>query len=484
MIKKIFVIVFLILMFIPSVQMITGIIPLTDLNENRNKSKFPTYAFNELKTGEYTKNLEAYINDNFGFREMLVKTNSFIDINLLHSSSNDKVILGKDNYLFYSHTLNDYHRKKTMTDESIDNFSKQMLSLQNMLERKGIYFLFLVGPNKNSIYPEFMPFKSQNSQGSSNYDKLMKQLSLDNVNHLDLIPLLLKEKEKHNLYFKRDTHWNETAGFIVTKGILKKLENEFRTKYTPKITSFKDEWGGGWDLNVMLGVNKPHLYKTEYETPVVDYGIIEKKLPPTLWYHDSFSSAIKPHLMNYLTDLTYLYYVENRLNETLLNNLQGKKIVIYEVVERELPLIMNWDYNVGEFEYEEPKNANETAILDLGIPTSSYDVKINKIDEVFSIHSIGSDPRLYWKLPNEQFVESVTIKFEKSPITSTGQIFWTTSSDQEHNEMKSKLFEIDSSKKEYTIKTNNANLIDSIRIDLGMDTNLEYLIQSISYSYH
>ncbi|MEV5027355.1 alginate O-acetyltransferase AlgX-related protein [Paenibacillus sp. LPE1-1-1.1] len=483
MLKKGFVIAFLLLMVFPSVQMFTGVIPLTDLNENRNKTGFPSFSFQKIFTGQYTKDLEAYINDSFGFRDVLVRMNSFIDIAVLHSSSNEKVVIGKNDYLFYSPTLTDYHRMTTASDEKIENFSNQLITLQKMLEKKGVYFLFVIGPNKNSIYPEYMPYKSQNPQGINNYDKLMKRLTNDGVNHLDLVPVLEKQKEKFDLYYKRDTHWNETAGFITTQEILKKVGPEFGMTFNPKIMSFNETMGGGWDLNIMLGINNPSSYKTKYKVPVIDYGETEKKLPATLWYHDSFGTVIKPHLTNYLEDLNYLYYVENRLNETLVNNLKGKKIVIYEVVERELPIIMDWDYKIDEFDYEENNAEFKAAILNLENLTSSFDVKTAGGDNGFMISTEGIDPRLYWKLPNEQRVNYISIKFKEAPKTSIGQIFWTTATDQVHDELKSQLFEMNPNNKEYIVKIDYPSAIDSIRIDLGMEVGLEYSVESISFLY-
>src|SRR3712207_9553118 len=66
--------------------------------ENRVLQNKPTYSFEKLKSGKFTKEYEKYITDQFAFRNFWVGIKSSSD-KLLGKKDNNGVYLGTNGYL-------------------------------------------------------------------------------------------------------------------------------------------------------------------------------------------------------------------------------------------------------------------------------------------------------------------------------------------------------------------------------------------------
>lgn len=481
MFKRVFVVLFVVIISIPAFQMFTGFFPENKLTENRNKNDCPTLEWQGIKTGDFMRQTDACLNDNFGFRDWLISKNNDIDVKILNHISNPDVIRGKEDYLFYQQELDDYNRLATVTDNELDNFIAGLNNIQRGLEKEGIYFLFIVGLNKSTIYPEFMLSNSKNQNDPSNYERLVGKLEQKGINYLDLSTVLRANKQQYDLYYKRDTHWNETAGFLATREILKKIAPVVGIQYAPQIQSFEESYGGAWDLNIMLGISKPIMYKTEYKLPIIDYGPITKKLPPMLWYHDSFGTAIEAHLSHYISSLTYLHYGEHPVANTLKTSMKDQKIVIYQVVERALPIIVKQNLEIFEEDLDTLTAKYTRKELPLNAITLSYDVDLLFENDNLNVTTLDIDPWMIWNLSEEERAKYIIVELSKPPVDSTGQIFWTTKSDPVYDEVKSKVFTLMPSKQVYAIPVNSSDPIQAIRLDLGQSGGLQYSLKAVSY---
>lgn len=342
--KNITIILFLLIIYLPMLQMTFNVFKISPLQENRKLATYPKLLSIEIANGEYVKKFENYFNDNFGLRALFIRIANYIDYNIFRHSNNPDVIVGKNNYLFYSHTLNDYN-KISLTDKQIADIAYKLECLQNELRKQDIDFLFFVGPNKNTIYPEHMPIKRNSSNNLSNYQNLLSELEKRNINFIDLVPYLIKNKEYYDLYYKRDTHWNLTTSVLVSESILDKLNSVGK----PKIITFKEESHIG-DLDKMLGFNKSE----KVLSPMIDFGDTSHKLPKTIWYHDSFSLNLFPYVKPYYSELLSFHYNEDTFANTFPNNINNTKLVVFEIVEREIPLLLSYNFSVfDQFIYNE-----------------------------------------------------------------------------------------------------------------------------------
>ncbi len=209
--------------------------------ENRTLAAFPTLSgIGELSS--YTTALEQYLNDHLPYKNQLVDINARLrtalklDQTVVHYLSGGQVIYGKDDWLFYNgtypeSTLDDYLCNNLYTEEELREIADGYNALNEKYRAEGITFLLFIPPNKEQVYPEFMPDSLVPVQIQSRTDQLTEYLT----EHTEVPVIYAKEeltREKENgfqVFYKYDTHWNKLGGFVGTQLIDQQLKGESRT---------------------------------------------------------------------------------------------------------------------------------------------------------------------------------------------------------------------------------------------------------------
>lgn len=214
----IFVTIFFVLCFIPSVGMLFYH---SQLAENRVLSEKPVVrtadgAWNR----DYFQELQTYVAEHFAFRGELVAADSMIKYKLFQSPCDDQVVIGKDGWLFFGETLADY-AGVTLSDKELDQIVKKMSEVADYIQNQGKQPLFVIVPNKNQIYPEYMPMRFGSKKETSNLTLLQERMSESSVPYVDAYHILLNSKDTDELYLHEDTHWNNTGARLVLNEIYK-----------------------------------------------------------------------------------------------------------------------------------------------------------------------------------------------------------------------------------------------------------------------
>ena len=183
--------------------------------ENRTFSDKPKLDFQNL--GNYPKLYETYFNDHIPFRNELVQLKNIVDIFVFHNIISDDVLLGNNNWLFPK--LNNiieglYIGKDSFTDIESSNFLNSIIDFRDKLKNKNIDFIFMVCPDKSSVYNEYMP--NYIRQNTTNYVYQFVNYIKENSDIKIVYPIeeLIKYKYKYQLYYKYDTHWNQLGAYI------------------------------------------------------------------------------------------------------------------------------------------------------------------------------------------------------------------------------------------------------------------------------
>ena len=71
----------------------------------------------------------------------------------------DEVIIGEDEWLVFASTssINDYQTPWKVPEEDLEQIYQQLTQFEVALEARDINFLTVIAPNKNTIYPEYVP---------------------------------------------------------------------------------------------------------------------------------------------------------------------------------------------------------------------------------------------------------------------------------------------------------------------------------------
>ncbi|MBK7691040.1 MAG: hypothetical protein IPJ31_07955 [Bacteroidetes bacterium] len=351
-------------LLIPSVVAILGvtglnsiwhIIPDLHIKENRAMSERPILNRNTLFT--YTDELSKHVSEHFAFRNLFFFINSYFQSRVFNESALlDKVIMGNKGWFFYNDigSINDYRRMSDLDSNLARYIVNNFLIRQNWLKERGIKFYILVPPNKERIYPDYMPkrIKIIDGLGHNTLDYLAKYLKeLGGFTFIDPSDSLLAARRRKEVYYKTDTHWNTFGGFKGYQKLMHAIVKDFsdlrvfdENEFT--LTEILNEEG---DLSSMIGLNATNKRKEIMMKPVdtslhLDYNIPTKMIlkfsntipgshpkRKLLMFRDSFGSYLVPFL-NLQFDETV--FVWNYIFMHHLIEQEKPDIVVFESLQR------------------------------------------------------------------------------------------------------------------------------------------------------
>lgn len=265
---------------------------------------------------------------------------------------------GKDDWLFlgnsYDHTVEKLRLAIKPSVSEIENLKEILSELTEVAQSTNTKVALLVGPNKSTIYPEYLPDKflpSDKRYVSFFYDVLK---DIPNLILYDPTDDFLKKKDI--LYYRTDTHWNKKGAFLAYEGVSKKLEipvpdTVFKAgaAYKGEITlisgidDFPLHGGDNWIFTIKqkseLTREDPSVLPLEksfgaHEIVDNSNSLTEKKV----WIvGDSFSNALRPFINSTFSKSYYLGHWSKRLvnlSSDLRNAAEKPDIIIIVRVER------------------------------------------------------------------------------------------------------------------------------------------------------
>jgi hypothetical protein len=137
-----------------------------------------------------------------------------IDLQLLHESPSPDVVVGLRGWLFYAgdRSIENYRHQVPLSAAELDGWVKGIEERKAWFAARGITYLFVIAPDKQSIYPEYMPRSLAPPPGDTRLDQLDRRLAGD-ASWLDLRGPLRAAKGDEPLYPKGDTHWNDRGAY-------------------------------------------------------------------------------------------------------------------------------------------------------------------------------------------------------------------------------------------------------------------------------
>lgn len=294
-----------------------------------------------IKSGlsAYMKSLDDCASDRIGFREELVRLYRKVMVHFNYMSDGTSVTIGTDGWLFYNDDIPDY-TGSNINIEQINYQSSILKAISDWCQQRNITFVFMVGPNKSTVYSQHMPPYIQQAE-NTRLDILLEKLTQEGV--LTVCPKkeLIRDRESDELYYKLDTHWNLLGSQYALNELVEKLN--LVPKKFPTDISFIDTG----DLKNMLGVSEyPSRSKLAEIEQNKDASI--EPIPNTqdriinfedghkfIGYRDSFSEALIDYYSYYFTGPIYWNY---KIDFDLVEK-EAPELLILECVERGL----SWD---------------------------------------------------------------------------------------------------------------------------------------------
>ena len=200
------------------------------LTENRRPAPFPTIQLGGPGWGwsivSFPRRFERYWNDSFAFRWYLIRAHSLAKLSMGVSPS-PKALVGQEGFLFYAAEQSvDYFRGvKPFTPTELARWRDELEGRREWLAERGIRYLVVVAPNKETIYGEFMPSSLAKVRLDSRFDQLLAYLRANSsIEIIDVRGALTAAKAGQRVYHRTDTHWNDAGAMIAATEILERMK--------------------------------------------------------------------------------------------------------------------------------------------------------------------------------------------------------------------------------------------------------------------
>ncbi len=299
--------------------------------ENKSLAEKPDFTLKNITN--YSAEFEEYYNDHLAFKSPIVKFNNWIEYHLFDKSPVTNVIKGTEGWLFYSSTLADYQRTNLYDNVRLENIKNRLVEIQQELASQNIEFYIMVGPNKNTIYPEYMPNGYMRYNSESRLEQLFSYIEkTTSIPIINPVQSLLSYKDDYRLYWQLDTHWNTVGSYIGFKELIDSLN-------ISNIPDVKDldikiiESQRALDLKNMTGIDlrDNEIYYSFEFSPEVKSDI------NLLIFGDSFAGGIESYLNKAFNNCEVARELYN------YDKVQEIKpdVVVFELVERNISNFAN-----------------------------------------------------------------------------------------------------------------------------------------------
>ena len=165
--------------------------------------------------------LGAWFESNYPFRNELIDADAHVRTELLGVSNTSQVVVGAHGWIYYGGTLPDYSGTTQASERELGNIAYNLSLVQAFCEVRGTRFVLAIAPNKNTIYPEFMPYTHVGTAEPHAIERLYPYLRAHGVVYADLVGSLRAAKDAGQTnYFLRDSHWNDLGALTGYYSIL------------------------------------------------------------------------------------------------------------------------------------------------------------------------------------------------------------------------------------------------------------------------
>ena len=252
------IVAFFSLLWLPTLDSLFHLDHAPTPNEKRLLNTFPKWSAPGVSPKAYLGGIEAWFNDRFGFRKRLVRLHSKWKRDLFKDSSLADVIVGRDGWLFYGGgRMIDNHRGTSLfSTNDLRAWQELLEARRDWLARRGIRYLFVVAPNKESIYPEQLPEWLATPGSTRKLDQFIAHMRAHStVEVLDLRPALLEAKRAGRVYLLTDSHWNALGTFAGYQAVVRAISRQWPGLEPLPLEAFGQsiEDTDGGDLADMLG---------------------------------------------------------------------------------------------------------------------------------------------------------------------------------------------------------------------------------------
>ncbi|HLP50683.1 MAG TPA: hypothetical protein VK154_07335 [Chitinophagales bacterium] len=335
----------------------------------------PQFSFGAFFSGAFQEQLDAYLQENVGFKGYLIALKNQIDYSLFNKL-NYTIEVGDDGQLFYWNHIDTRCGHLTLTEDSLQKKAEEATRLKALLDSMHTKMLFVLAPGKPFFFDDKLPERFKNKCSDDNdYKRVLSLLQQNNLSVIDFNAWFksIRATQPYPLFPKLGTHWSYYGATLATDSLAKYIERELNndlSDYSVKSTEITAQAKGKdkdlYDLsNLLLPIQSDSLAYPEFtfaaakgKKPKVlligdsfNWTLVDTKMLPQLFSDDSRFWFYKKQLY----DLNGKWISENPDEVNLYELLKGTDIVIFLSTEA---LYHRFDHGLANAVFANPAVAD------------------------------------------------------------------------------------------------------------------------------
>ncbi len=205
-------------------------------DENRKMSPPPSLKeFSSKNVKAFFHDVDRYYLDRVPCRNSFMELASFFP----KQENYDIPFPGKNNWLFlgnkYEQCVDYLIGKRKLKAREIERRISLFAKIQAEVQQRGAFFALIVGPNKSSVYPEYLP-DAIIPANERNMSRLVAAAMKRGINIFDPTASLISHKKEAVLFWRTDSHWNHYGCYLAMDAAMK----YFHLPFLPPCTGVED----------------------------------------------------------------------------------------------------------------------------------------------------------------------------------------------------------------------------------------------------
>jgi alginate O-acetyltransferase complex protein AlgJ len=346
---------FVALISLPMVGMLLNADSAIELNEIRDKSQRPKLVFSQAALSDFPSQFDSFYNDDFGFRDALVRLHAHICLDLFDVSPLPKrIMVGKQGWIFLKDAI--YRPQEQTYDDAAAIAEIEAVSAA--LIKDGKRPIIFAAPHKPTLYKEYLSASGrklhEGSEGNlARFRKKTGGIPIDGYFELWDSMQSKKDSLDEPIYHPKDSHWNSLGASVAAAELINHIQPNL---WNPQGLKRDDNYQHAGDLHRMMGLADTFSAPTAYvkipgrtvsmtqsssnDSAILDFEVSQSSmdlLPETIFIHDSYGKVLMGMLPPYFSKIHFVPY------EAFSNNIlavkeryKSAKIVVIEIVERDM----------------------------------------------------------------------------------------------------------------------------------------------------